>query len=101
MDFGDLVRMRRMARSFTGEPVAPEVVSRILDVARRGPNAGYSQGVEFVLVTDPALREAIAVPGQEILAASGHRDFVSQARYTSLSVSARKSTVRATRSRTR
>jgi len=78
-DFHDLVRSRRMVRSFTQEPVAPEVVRRIMDTARRGPSAGYSQGVEFVVVTDSATRAAIARPGQAILEASGHHNFVAQA----------------------
>jgi nitroreductase len=68
-----------MVRSFTDEPVAPEVVERILDIARRGPSAGYSQGVEFVVITDPATRAAIAAPGAEMLAQSGHNNFVAQA----------------------
>jgi nitroreductase len=68
-----------MVRSFTDEPVAPEVVARIMDAARRGPSAGYSQGVEFVVVTDAATRAAIAVPAQETLDKSGHHNFVAQA----------------------
>jgi nitroreductase len=79
VNFQDVVRRRRMVRSFTDEPVDPEIVERILDTARRGPSAGYSQGVEFVVVTDPATRAAIAAPGQEILARSGHQPFVGQA----------------------
>ena len=68
-----------MVRSFTDEPVAPDVVRRIVDTARRGPSAGYSQGVEFVVVTDPAVRATIAAPAQEILDVSGHHNFVAQA----------------------
>jgi nitroreductase len=49
-----------MVRSFTDEPVADDALARIVDAARRGPSAGYSQGVEFVLVTDPAVRDAVA-----------------------------------------
>jgi nitroreductase len=79
MDFYEAVRRRRMVRSFTDEPVAPEIVERILDAARRGPSAGYSQGVEFVVVTDEATRHAIAAPGEEVLKKSGHKNFVAQA----------------------
>jgi nitroreductase len=50
MELRDTVRRRRMVRAFTGEPVAAEVLDAILDVARRGPSAGYSQGVEFVVL---------------------------------------------------
>lgn len=78
-EFKDVVRRRRMVRSFTDEPVAPEIVARIVDTARRGPSAGYSQGIDFVVVTDPATRAAIAVPAQEVLDIAGHHNFVAQA----------------------
>lgn len=68
-----------MVRSFTDDPVADDVVERILDVARRGPSAGYSQGIEFVVVTDPETREMIAAPGDAVFKTSGHRNFVRQA----------------------
>lgn len=78
-EFRDLVRRRRMVRSFTDEPVAPDIVQRIVDTARRGPSAGYSQGVEFVVVTDPAVRAAVAAPAQQTLDISGHHNFIAQA----------------------
>lgn len=65
MDFKEVVRKRKMIRSFTDEPVAAEVVRRILDTARRGPSAGFSQGVEFVVVVDHETRQKIAAPAQE------------------------------------
>jgi nitroreductase len=79
VNFEEVVRRRRMVRSFTDEPVDPQIVERILDIARRGPSAGYSQGVEFVVVTDPQTRAAIAAPGDEVLIRSGHKQFVGQA----------------------
>jgi nitroreductase len=79
MDFADVVRKRRMVRSFTDEPVAPDVVDRILDIARRGPSAGYSQGVEFVVITDAQTRMARAAAADEVLAKAGLRNFVAQA----------------------
>ncbi|MEV6288083.1 nitroreductase family protein [Kribbella sp. NPDC051770] len=79
MEFLDVVRRRKMVRSFTDEPVDPDVVRRVLDVARRGPSAGYSQGVEFVVVTDPATRAAIAEPGREMFEQLQRPDFVAQA----------------------
>jgi nitroreductase len=79
MDFKDVVRKRKMVRSFTGEPVAAEVVQRILDTARRGPSAGFSQGVEFVVVVDHETRQRIAAPAQETLDVSGHHNFIAQA----------------------
>jgi nitroreductase len=79
VEFAEVVRRRRMVRSFSDEPVEPTVVERILDAARRGPTAGYSQGVEFVVVTDPDTRSVIAEPAEAILARSGHKNFIGQA----------------------
>lgn len=80
MDFKDVVRKRKMVRSFTDEPVDPETVRRILDTARRGPSAGFSQGVEFVVVFDDETRQKIAAPAQDVVAVSGHHNFLAQAR---------------------
>lgn len=60
MDFLDVVRKRRMVRRFSDQPVALEALERIIDAARRAPSAGYSQGVEFVLITGEAARQAFA-----------------------------------------
>jgi nitroreductase len=78
MEFADVVRKRRMVRSFSGEAVAPEAIERILDVARRGPSAGYSQGVEFVLVTDEAVRRRVSAD-PEALKKAGLPNFAAQA----------------------
>ena len=61
MEFINVVRKRRMVRHFTTEPVAAEVLDRMLDLARRGPSAGYSQGQHFVVVTQPDLKRSIAL----------------------------------------
>ncbi|MFI5842185.1 nitroreductase family protein [Catenuloplanes sp. NPDC051500] len=54
MEFQDVVRRRRMVRSFDPDrPVPPEVVDRIVDNALRAPSAGFSQGWGF-LVLDTA-----------------------------------------------
>ncbi|MEV4532666.1 nitroreductase family protein [Asanoa sp. NPDC049518] len=54
MDFQDVVRKRRMVRSYEPDrPVPPEVVDRILRNGLRAPSAGFSQGWGF-LVLDTA-----------------------------------------------
>ncbi|QGG95529.1 nitroreductase family protein [Actinomarinicola tropica] len=53
MELGDAVRRRRMVRNFTDEPVAPEVVDALLDLARRAPSAGNSQGWHFLVLEGP------------------------------------------------
>lgn len=42
-----------MVRAFTDEPVAPAVVDHLLDLARRAPSAGNSQGWHFVVLEGP------------------------------------------------
>jgi nitroreductase len=53
MEFADVVRRRKMVRTFRDAPVDPAVVDRILDRARRAPSAGFSQGVEFLVLDQP------------------------------------------------
>src|SRR5205085_12254606 len=53
VEFSDVVRRRRMVRQFAQRPVQREVLERILDTARRGPSAGFSQGFEFVVLDAP------------------------------------------------
>lgn len=55
--FEEVVRHRRMVRSFEDRPVDPAVVDRLLDLARRAPSAGYSQGTEFLVLDRPEDRE--------------------------------------------
>ncbi|WP_425955954.1 nitroreductase family protein [Xylanimonas sp. McL0601] len=57
MEFQDVVRRRRMVRSFTDEPLAPEQVERILANAVRGPSAGFTQGWAFLVLETPEDRE--------------------------------------------
>lgn len=60
MEFATVVARRRMVRRYDGRPVDPAVLERILDSARRGPSAGFSQGQYFVAVTEEATRRVIA-----------------------------------------
>jgi nitroreductase len=53
MEFGEVVRKRRMVRAFDQRPVPPEVMDRVLDTARRAPTAGFAQGVEFLVLDTP------------------------------------------------
>jgi nitroreductase len=53
VEFSEVVRRRRMVRSYTDEPVDPAVVERALEHATRAPNAGFSQGWAFVVLDRP------------------------------------------------
>jgi nitroreductase len=51
MEFQDVVRRRRMVRSYDPDrPVDPAVVERLLDNAVRAPSAGFSQGWGFLVL---------------------------------------------------
>ncbi len=43
-----------MVRKFQRRPVPREVLSRVLEVARHAPSAGFSQGFDFVVLDEPA-----------------------------------------------
>jgi nitroreductase len=67
MEFQEVVRRRRMVRTFTGEPVSAESLDRILGNAVRGPSAGFSQGQSFLVLTGPEDREKFwAIAGAAI-----------------------------------
>ena len=53
MEFRDVVRRRRSVRAYRRDVPAPEVLDRLVDVARRAPTAGFSQGVDFLVLDDP------------------------------------------------
>jgi nitroreductase len=58
MEFAEVVRRRRMVRTYDPDrPVPPEVVQRLLDHAIRAPSAGFSQGWGFLVLSDAADRE--------------------------------------------
>lgn len=54
MEFAEVVRRRRMVRSFDDRPVARTVVAGVLHAALRGPSAGFSQGQAFVVLEGAA-----------------------------------------------
>jgi nitroreductase len=67
MEFQEVVRRRRMVRTFTEEPVSQESLDRILGNAVRGPSAGFSQGQSFLVLAEPGDREKFwAIAGAAI-----------------------------------
>lgn len=80
MDFAEVVRRRRMVRHFTAEPIPTEMIERIVETAQHAPSAGFSQGVSFVLVTDPEMRRQIArLTDEEGYVSRGMHPFISEA----------------------
>lgn len=58
MEFAQVVRRRRMVRAYEPDrPVPEQVLRRALEHATRAPSAGFSQGWDFVVLTEPVERE--------------------------------------------
>jgi nitroreductase len=54
VEFRDVIRHRRMVRSYDEHrPVPPEVVERLLGAALRAPSAGFAQGFGFLVLDSP------------------------------------------------
>jgi nitroreductase len=66
MEFADVLRRRKMVRSYTDEPVDREAVERIVARGRKAPSGGFSQGVRMVVVTEEATRGRIAELANEM-----------------------------------
>lgn len=54
MELFDAVARRRMVRAFLPSPIAPDTIGRVLDTARRAPSAGFTQGVDLLVLDEPA-----------------------------------------------
>jgi nitroreductase len=76
VELREVLAARRMVRDFTDAPIAPDVLDRVLDAATRAPSAGFTQGVDLVVLTGsdetarywdatlaPARRPGFAWPG--------------------------------------
>ena len=73
MEFRDVLTRRRSVRTYSDRPVPRDVLERVTNAAViRAPSAGFSQGLRFVVVTDPETRHELAVAAkEEDLAAQG------------------------------
>jgi nitroreductase len=65
MEFADVLRHRKMVRSYTDEPVEHDAVERIVVRGRKAPSGGFSQGLRLVVVTERAMRRRVAELAQE------------------------------------
>ena len=71
MELREAITTRRMVRRCAGTPLDDDLVDELLDLARRAPSAGWSQGQAFVVVRDEDHRAAIAE-------AAGEPDYVAR-----------------------
>jgi len=80
MELGDILKQRRMVRSYRPDPVPREVIERIVATVRRAPSGGFSQGHRLVVVTDPPKRQALArLAGEGEYVAAGGQAWISTA----------------------
>ncbi len=81
----DLFAWRRDVRRFRGDPLPQGTLTRLIETACRSPSVGLSQPWRFVVVDDPARRDAVraefcACNADALAALSGER----AARYAAL-----------------
>jgi 5,6-dimethylbenzimidazole synthase len=58
-DIYDIIHRRRDVRGeFTGAPIAPDALERVLAAAHAAPSVGLSQPWDFIVVRDRAVRES-------------------------------------------
>ena len=59
MEFSEVIRKRHMVRRYDPDRVVPrEVITTALSNAIRAPSAGFSQGWDFLVLTEPEQRQA-------------------------------------------
>jgi len=56
VELGEVVRRRRMVRRFDPRPLPAEVLDRILHSATRAPSAGFSEGLDLLVIEGDAVR---------------------------------------------
>ena len=59
MDFQELIRVRRSIRGYKPEPIAADVLHRVLGAGRLAPTAANLQPFQLILVTDAAVRASM------------------------------------------
>ncbi|EWM12575.1 nitroreductase family protein [Kutzneria sp. 744] len=79
MDFAEVLRARRMVRSYRPDPVPEDVLRRIVKVVHRAPSAGFSQGHRLIVITDPELRRKVADLTEQTYLDGGMKPWISVA----------------------
>ncbi|MGB8349126.1 MAG: nitroreductase family protein [Gaiella sp.] len=80
MELTDILKLRRMVRSYLADPVPRETIERIVATVRRAPSGGFSQGHRLVVVTEPDTRRELArLAGEDEYVAAGGQSWMSTA----------------------
>jgi 5,6-dimethylbenzimidazole synthase len=87
-DLYDIIHRRRDVRGeFTGEPVPAATLDRILAAAHAAPSVGLSQPWDYVIVRDPAVRQAFHEHvGQERAVYAATLDAAAVARFARIKI---------------
>jgi nitroreductase len=62
MEVLEAIRTRRSVRRYTKDPVPPELIEKMLEAGRWAPSSAGSQPWEFIVITDPAIKNKIHLP---------------------------------------
>jgi FMN reductase [NAD(P)H] len=80
VELTDVLKRRRMVRSYLPDPIPRETVERIVATVRRAPSGGFSQDHRLVVVTDAGTRGALArLAGEDEHVAAGGQAWISTA----------------------
>jgi nitroreductase len=79
VEFAEVLRARRMVRSYRPDPVPEDVLRRVVKVVHRAPSAGFSQGHRLIVITDPGLRRAVADLAEPVYLDAGMEPWISVA----------------------
>jgi nitroreductase len=80
VELADILKRRRMVRSYLPDPVARDTVERIVATVRKAPSGGFSQGHRLVVVTEPETRTTLArLAGEDEHIAAGGQPWISTA----------------------
>jgi len=72
VELSDILKRRRMVRSYLPDPIPRGTVERIVATVRRAPSGGFSQGHRLVVVTEPDTRRELArLAGEDEYVAAG------------------------------
>lgn len=69
-DVHELFRHQRAIRTFTNQDVPDELVHRVLTAAIHGPSGSNTQPWHFIVIRDPAVKQAISEAYEEARAAA-------------------------------
>ena len=80
MELAEILKRRRMVRSYLPDPIPRATIERSVRTVRRAPSGGFSQGHRLVVVTDQSTRAELArLAGEAEYVAAGGQHWISTA----------------------